>query len=614
MSLSNALLLDPSTFQVWVAYRTDGVLGGSGTIADPYDASTRWGTPVNRSAGDFSNTGQEATVQLATGHGLANNDVITVSGVTGLGAPAWNGTFTVYSVGANSLKYSMTKVPAAAAAGSAITLAKVLSYRFDELMSEFPSNVTIHLSPTPAGKPFLTRGYADGVAGGWQPKPGCRILGSGVDVTTVQLAPFLAGTFFAVGHPLGASANVDFFEMSDLTVDCNLTGLNADAAAGAVRVMGNHVAIKRTKGINWGTKSAGRAGNVFSIIVADPAGTNKEVANAGIEACIATTPQGTTTAGSTTVFSAGPASVGVSENYGVAPYIRNCFADCDSADHTCEFRGIVMSACRGGVVEGNQIHNTEIGGPYQTTGSTQELIVRNNFYKNVRKALYCSLATVVPGSPTALSSLARDAMDNSIAVAELSAHGLKQSERVKVDASGGSPSQFKGVFVIKDVLTVPDRFRYQMTSAPGGDATSGTFQKVYGVATLLFDANTVELATGSTGQIAIHIDAASLSPETPDYAYGEVIIRRNRIRYVDLQLETSYTGTGIDVKGIKHLFVQDNVIECAPADPIKYTRCGVARFFNDRTPAGVLIRGVDGTFRASELETDADDALLLALY
>ena len=284
MSLSDALLLDPFKFEIFLAVRNDGQKG-SGTISDPYhcgDAST-----------------------------------------------------------------------------------------FDTLVNSFSENTTIHLGPATSTSPFKTFGYADGVSGGWTPKKGMRIIGSGIDVTHLRLEPTAAGTFFAVGHALGANANVDFFELSDLTINCNLTGLNADAAGGAVRVMGNHVAIRRVKAINWGTKSAGRAGNVFSIIVADPGGTSKEVANAGITECIATTPQGTSTAGSTTVFSAGPASVGVSENYGVAPYIRNCFADCDSADHTCEFRGLAMGGCRGGVVEGNQIHNTEIGGPCQTTGSTQ---------------------------------------------------------------------------------------------------------------------------------------------------------------------------------------------------------------------------------------------------
>ena len=527
MSLSDALLLDPFKFHVWLAVRSDGIKG-SGTISDPYHC------------GDAS--------------------------------------------------------------------------AFDTLMTSFPENTTVHLGPSTLSSPFKTTGYKDGVGGGWTAKKGMRILGSGVDVTYLQLEASSTGVFFAVGHAFGDANQVDFFEISDLTINCNLTGSDSDVAKGAVRIMGNHSMIRRVKAINWGTNAAARSAPVFSVITADTsAATKKEAVNTGIVECIATDPQGTATASSMTVFHAGPnPTSGVPENYGLAPYIRNCFADCGSPAHTCEFRGIVMAACRGGIVEGNQIHNTKIGGPYQTTGTTLEIVVRNNFYKNVAKAVYCSLATVTPGTPTALTTLVRDGADASIAVAALTNHGLKQGERVKIDASAGTPAQFKGVFVIKS--TTANDFRYQMTSAPGSDASSPTFQKVFGIGNLLFDANTIELATGSTGQIAIHIDAATLTPETPDYAYGDIIIRRNRIRYLDVQFDGSYTGTGIDAKGIRHLFVQDNVIECAPADPLKYTRCGVARFFNNRTPGGTLVRGLDGTVKSTELETDAEDALLLALY
>jgi hypothetical protein len=525
MSLTDALLLDPYRFNVYLAVRADGQKG-SGTISDPYHC------------------------------------------------------------------------------GDATT--------FDGLMNSFAEGTTVHLGPASISSPFKTAGYGDGVAGGWTPKKAMRVIGSGIDVTYLRLEPSAAGTFFAVGHPLGANANVDFFEICDLTINCNLTALNADAAAGAVRVMGNHASIRRLKAINWGTKSASRPCTIFSVITADPQGTNKEVANTGIESCIAITPQGTSTAGNTTIFHAGPnPATSVAENYGPAPYIRNCFADCGSPTHTCEFRGFVMAACRGGIVEGNQFHNLHIGGPVQTSGYTMDVIVRNNFFKNVRKGLYMSLGTLSPGTPTALTSLARDSGDNSIAVATLTSHGLKQGERVKMDASAGSPAQFKGVFTIKDVTT--NSFRYQMVSAPGADATSGTFQKVSGVANLLFDANTIELATGSTGQIAMHLDCAAITPETPDYAYGDIILRRNRIRYMDVQFEASYAGYALDAEGIKQLFVHDNMIECAPADPLKYTRCGVARFFNNRAPNGTLVRGITGAQKATELEIEAEDALLVSL-
>lgn len=40
MSLSDALLLDPAPFDIWIAARTDGAKG-SGTLNDPYDGMTK---------------------------------------------------------------------------------------------------------------------------------------------------------------------------------------------------------------------------------------------------------------------------------------------------------------------------------------------------------------------------------------------------------------------------------------------------------------------------------------------------------------------------------------------------------------------------------------------
>ena len=106
MSLSNALLLDPFKFEVFLAVRTDGQKGG-GTISGPChcgDAST-----------------------------------------------------------------------------------------FDTLMNSFSENTTIRLGPATSTSPFKTFGYADGVSGGWTPKKGMRILGSGIDVTYLRLEPTAAG-------------------------------------------------------------------------------------------------------------------------------------------------------------------------------------------------------------------------------------------------------------------------------------------------------------------------------------------------------------------------------------------------------------------------------------
>ena len=269
-----------------------------------------------------------------------------------------------------------------------------------------------------------------------------------------------------------------------------------------------------------------------------------------------------------------------------------------------------------GIVEGNQVHNTKYGGPYISKSSSRDLVVRNNFYKNVAKGPFWNLATL---SATALTALARDLTYDSsgkTAVATLSNHGLLAGDRVKIALSSG-PGQYVGIFV---VLNVPatDKFRYVMSSDPGsGSVTGPTMQKIFGVAKLVVEGNTIELATGSTGLIGIHLDDASLSPQAPDYAHGDVIIRDNKIRYLDGQFDTSYTGYGIQANGAKNLLARNNVVESVPANPIRNNRCGSVKYFNDKTPAGVLIQGIDegnSNKKYDELETDAEDALVLALF
>lgn len=221
-------------------------------------------------------------------------------------------------------------------------------------------------------------------------------------------------------------------------------------------------------------------------------------------------------------------------------------------------------------------------------------------------------------SATSLTALARDLTydaSGKTAVATLANHGLIAGDRVKIALSSG-PTQYIGIFV---VLNVPatDKFRYVMTSNPGsGSVTGPTMQKAFGVAKLVVESNTIELATGSNGLIGIHLDDNSLSPQTPEYAHGEVIIRDNKIRYVDGLFETGYTGYGIQVNGVKNLLVRNNVVDTVPADPIRNLRCGSVDYFNDKTPGGVLIQGFneDNSRKYDELETEAEAALVLALF
>jgi hypothetical protein len=62
--------------------------------------------------------------------------------------------------------------------------------------------------------------------------------------------------------------------------------------------------------------------------------------------------------------------------------------------------------------------------------------------------------------------------------------------------------------------------------------------------------------------------------------------------------------------------IEDNVIDLASLIPIQYYKCDAVSYFNNATPAGALIQGVDlsqvGSPKKSELTTDVEDAGLMA--
>ncbi|MBI1842187.1 MAG: hypothetical protein HYR88_15225 [Verrucomicrobia bacterium] len=115
-------------------------------------------------------------------------------------------------------------------------------------------NAVVHLGPGT----FVTKGFADGVAGGWQIKMGMKLLGSGIDVTTLKVdnSNVTVGSHvFAIAHALQSGTTVDAAEVADLSVDCNCGGANA-AAFGAIRLLGNNARVRRVKVTNWGTISS----------------------------------------------------------------------------------------------------------------------------------------------------------------------------------------------------------------------------------------------------------------------------------------------------------------------------------------------------------------------
>ena len=508
--------------------------------------------------------------------------------------------------------------------------------KFDAVMNSVAAmampNTLVHLGPGT----FTTAGYTDSApSAGWQIQPGMKIVGAGIGATTLKLdGP--SGTnahFFAIAHRLNdgagtpSSTPVSLAHVADLTIDCNLPNTTDTVACGAIRLMGDHVRIRNVRAINWGSRSSIQPCFVFSLITGDRSAGISAPLDAGMEACIADIPSANNTGNIFVLHAGGNGySAVVPEAFGQVPFIRNCYVDGGSTALTANIRGLSMNWCKGGVVEGNQVQNIQIGGPYIENATCRDLIVRGNTYKNVNRGPHFKVGTQSAPSSVSLSALIRDTTYDSsgktaLATTSASDHGLVAGDRVKITEGTGTPSQYFGVFVIKNVPAL-NQFRYVMDSNPGSNPSTPLpkWQKLFGLANLLVENNVIELAPATSGDvIAIHIDDTksdgATTLDTPDYDCLEAIIRENRIRYFNGQFESSYVGTGVKLSGVKNVMMQNNVLEIAPVNPLKDFRCGTVNYFNNKTPAGALIQGLNGldTTKYSELETEAEDALVLTL-
>ena len=218
MSLLDALLLDPVRIDYWLAVRGDSC-SGSGTREDPYNCSFI-NTPTTL-VSQISASGTTATA-MAPGHGLKNGERVLVWGATGsVNARSYNGVFTVLNATPSSFQYVMTGSPTLNAAGT--VQCRRNPFLFDQVMRSLPTTtpIAVHLG----SGTFYTLGYHEGLSGGWQILNKMRIVGEGIDVTTVSVAAVTAWSqnAYAMGHDLesalGTSPNLrDYVEIRDLTL------------------------------------------------------------------------------------------------------------------------------------------------------------------------------------------------------------------------------------------------------------------------------------------------------------------------------------------------------------------------------------------------------------
>lgn len=569
MSLFDAMFLDPAAYHVWVANRSDSQRG-AGTVADPY-------------------------------HG-------------GL-------------VGSVS--------------------------QFDTIMKladVAKTNVVVHLGPGT----FLTKGFVDG-GSGWQIRAGVKIIGSGIDVTILKIDPTGAASgthVFAISHPLQIAAppptittQVDAAEVMDLTIDCSANSASTATAFGGVRLMGNAARVRRVKIINWGARTVGGPPpppRAFGIVclTGDPLGGAYGIDSTGIEECYALSPfvEVTNSAGATiTAFSVGHWKYDLSpaassrEALGKSPFIRNCYVN--GGDDTfvpslvmpngtrATVIATSMAWCRGGVVEGNQIYNVDIGGPYLANNSIRDGIIRNNFMKNVGRGTFLNVGQSgalinVSGSNATVTAVGNVGTVSGGGM-NLTTAGLAPGERVEL--VGGS---FAGCYIVTAVNLAANTF--SILTLSNGTSTGVTeIRRVLGIGRVVIEGNTVELAAGNTALSGMLIGDSQSSGvgNPPDYRNGDAIVRNNKVRLVDgLVPASSDTAEVITVQGAKNVQVSNSTVDLYlqpfPAIPqsLKNTRSANGTYFSNRTSKGLLVQGynVDTARRYDELETLTEDAFTMA--
>jgi hypothetical protein len=242
-------------------------------------------------------------------------------------------------------------------------------------------------------------------------------------------------------------------------------------------------------------------------------------------------------------------------------------------------------------------------------------VIRNNWFKNVNKG-------ILLGNTGAVSTNGSLTKSGSVATVTISGgHGVSIGDSALLNTSGA----YNGLVVV--VLSSgysSTTFQFNTSRSASSD-TVNSVQRVFGVSTATIEGNVVELATATSGSlIGIHVNdsrgssAPALDPTYPNYYFTKMLVRDNKLRYMDGLFAPNYVGYGMQLDNAGNLLVRNNVIESAPATPppIQNNRCVSVAYFNNLQPSGQLIQGVNGDNNTSyeELATEADFALVMGLF
>ena len=231
---------------------------------------------------------------------------------------------------------------------------------FDSVMNNLPPNCTIHL----LGGTYMTKGSGSGFA----IKTGQRILGSGMDITTIQLTN--SSSCIVLNN---TDVNATGIEVSDLTLDANAQNNGTTTTFGGIVISGSRSAIRRIKVVNMSLGTDGPI-EVYGIAVVGYGFLNISCDDVVIEDCVVMPPIAGHESDGISLFAGdgGYVSARISGNwiYGTNDLTFQAFNLCSSLNTLLTDNHVIGAG-------------TASVGIYSDSGGNTNLTVVNNDFQNV---------------------------------------------------------------------------------------------------------------------------------------------------------------------------------------------------------------------------------------
>ena len=253
------------------------------------------------------------------------------------------GTLVISGVSSSQFSHAFAAYPANAIAPASGITCQLDPYLFDAVMRSLPAiPLRVNLGPGT----FLTRGYDSLSANAcWKPRNKMKILGGGIDVTTLMLVEGVRDHRLYAVIGAGFGEVIEDFHAEGFTVDCAIASqVSRLLTCSALAVYGSRSLYRRIRAIHFGRQTLdyecfvlANAGAIYS-----SSGSSDQPTGCVVEECLIESPGDNAVKETTCIASIGvesslpnppspppqPALPGVMQAYHRSSVVRNCHIDC----------------------------------------------------------------------------------------------------------------------------------------------------------------------------------------------------------------------------------------------------------------------------------------------